>query len=267
FATQEKDGLLIYNGRFNGEHDFIALEIVNSQIKFSFCLGSNETTSVTTNIKGGVSNGEWTTVKVEYVTRVATISVGEDCDPEIAINFQDKLGPYSCAVRVKQTLADVCNNPIKECNRLLDLTGPLQVGGMPVMPSSGQVDNQDFIGCISDLYIDHKLVDLDSPIADHSTSLGCPPKELMCQSAPCKNGGTCREGWNTFLCDCVERTGGKDCSQTIEMSRTLKGNAYLTYSNPSIIRYPWFNGVAFRTRSTSGVIMQIMLNSGDVTIQ
>ncbi|KAI8745631.1 protocadherin wing polarity protein stan, partial [Biomphalaria glabrata] len=188
FATQEKDGLLVYNGRFNGEHDFIALEIVNSQIKFSFCLGSNETTSVTTNIKGGVSNGEWTTVKVEYVTRVATISVGENCDPEIAINFQDKLGPYSCAVRVKQTLADVCNNPIKECNRLLDLTGPLQVGGMPVMPSSGQVDNQDFIGCISDLYIDHKLVDLDSPIADHSTSLGCPPKELMCQSAPCKNG-------------------------------------------------------------------------------
>lgn len=45
--------------------------------------------------------------------------------------------------------------------RFLDLTGPLQVGGLPNIPSSFQVKNKDFVGCISDLYIDYKFVDLN----------------------------------------------------------------------------------------------------------
>lgn len=39
FATKEPNGLLIYNGRFNEKHDFIAMEIINEQIQLTFSAG------------------------------------------------------------------------------------------------------------------------------------------------------------------------------------------------------------------------------------
>ena len=69
FSTQLKNGLLFYNGRFNEKHDFIALEIIDRQLRFSFNLGDN-VTSVTSNVEGGVSNGAWQHVTVEYLNRV-----------------------------------------------------------------------------------------------------------------------------------------------------------------------------------------------------
>lgn len=39
FATREKNALLLYNGRFNEKHDFIALEIMNEQIQLTFSAG------------------------------------------------------------------------------------------------------------------------------------------------------------------------------------------------------------------------------------
>lgn len=41
---------------------------------------------------------------------------------------------------------------------------------------------------------------------------GCSAKVTFCKSNPCQNGGTCRVGWETFLCDCPLGYGGKDCS-------------------------------------------------------
>lgn len=45
----------------------------------------------------------------------------------------------------------------------MDLTGPLQIGGLPILPDSTsfQVKSKDFIGCIADVYIDYKLLDLN----------------------------------------------------------------------------------------------------------
>ena len=39
FATHERDGLLLYNGRYNEQHDFISLEIIDGVLQFSFSLG------------------------------------------------------------------------------------------------------------------------------------------------------------------------------------------------------------------------------------
>ncbi|NWI69933.1 CELR2 protein, partial [Todus mexicanus] len=40
FATKERDGLLLYNGRFNERHDFVALEIVSEQVQLTFSAGT-----------------------------------------------------------------------------------------------------------------------------------------------------------------------------------------------------------------------------------
>lgn len=45
FATREPNGLLLYNGRFNEKHDFIAMEIINEQIQLTFSAGGREFSS------------------------------------------------------------------------------------------------------------------------------------------------------------------------------------------------------------------------------
>ena len=41
FATIQKSGLLLYNGRYNGKHDFISLAIENEGVKFMFSTGGD----------------------------------------------------------------------------------------------------------------------------------------------------------------------------------------------------------------------------------
>jgi hypothetical protein len=64
--------LLLYNGRYNEKHDFIALEIVGGAIRFSFSLGSNVTTTVAS-LPGRVSDGDWHSVTVHYFNKVREI--------------------------------------------------------------------------------------------------------------------------------------------------------------------------------------------------
>lgn len=68
FATQQRNGLLFYNGRYNEKFDFIALEIVNSTVRFSFSLGSANVSHVHTGKI--VSDGLWHTVEVQYFNKV-----------------------------------------------------------------------------------------------------------------------------------------------------------------------------------------------------
>ncbi|XP_041348330.1 cadherin EGF LAG seven-pass G-type receptor 2-like isoform X2 [Gigantopelta aegis] len=269
FATQEPNGLLFYNGRFNELHDFMALEIIDGQIQFSFSLGGS-TIQVHPYVKGGVNDGQWKMVRVNYHSREATVTVGEDCDSLISIKFGSHIGNYTCAARQIHVLPDRCANPSNQCQRLFDLTGPFQIGGLPKLPTTFQIENKDYVGCIRNVYIDRKLLDLASPVSfsGSGTQPGCPAKKKECLSLQC-NSGSCREGWNSFVCDCPEGTGGKDCSQVISKSWRLRGNGYLHYKDLTVpaVRFIWYNGLAFRTRQAEGTLMQIILDVGEVVIK
>ncbi|CAH1784160.1 unnamed protein product [Owenia fusiformis] len=265
FATQSKYGLLFYNGRYNGRHDFIALEIIGGQVQFAFSLGS-EMTRVKTNIKGGVNTGEWTDVSVSYLNKTVTLSVGADCDTEISLKYGDQLGNYSCAARATQTLDDVCKNPTKLCHRFLDLTGPLHIGAVPNAPTDFQVLSVDYEGCMRDLYIDNKFVSFDDYVWNTGTQKGCPSKRSFCAENPCKNGGICKDVWGTYVCECKSRYGGKDCTQEISEALQLD-ESFIAYDNPAVPvisqNLVWYNGLSFRTWQTSGLLMQIQLGNGD----
>lgn len=71
--TRESSGLLLYNGRFNHEHDYLALEIVDGQVQVNFSTGQDYTV-VDPYIKGGVDDGNWHTVLVEYHNKVSVYS-------------------------------------------------------------------------------------------------------------------------------------------------------------------------------------------------
>lgn len=60
---------MLYNGRYNDKHDFIAMEIIDSQLVVSFSLGAN-ISKVSAQIPGGVSDGQWHEAELEYLNRV-----------------------------------------------------------------------------------------------------------------------------------------------------------------------------------------------------
>ncbi|CAB1418944.1 unnamed protein product [Pleuronectes platessa] len=83
FATKEQNGLLLYNGRFNEKHDFIAMEIINEQIQLTFSAGETKTT-VSPHILGGVSDGLWHVVDVHYYNKYVPTQDQHSMYPTVA---------------------------------------------------------------------------------------------------------------------------------------------------------------------------------------
>ncbi|XP_010583070.1 PREDICTED: cadherin EGF LAG seven-pass G-type receptor 2, partial [Haliaeetus leucocephalus] len=176
FATKERDGLLLYNGRFNEKHDFVALEIVGEQVQLTFSAGET-TTTVSPFVPGGVSDGQWHRVQLHYYNKpvlgrsglpqgpseqkVAVVTV-DDCDTGMALRFGPVLGNYSCAAQGTQSGS----------KKSLDLTGPLLLGGVPTLPESFPIRSRQFVGCMRHLHIDQRPVDMAAFIANNGTLPG-----------------------------------------------------------------------------------------------
>ncbi|EMP25868.1 Cadherin EGF LAG seven-pass G-type receptor 2 [Chelonia mydas] len=68
FATKERNGLLLYNGRFNEKHDFVALEIIHEQIQLTFSAGCSAKKNVCDSTpchNGGTCVNQWDTFSCE----------------------------------------------------------------------------------------------------------------------------------------------------------------------------------------------------------
>nr|XP_015208138.1 PREDICTED: cadherin EGF LAG seven-pass G-type receptor 1 isoform X2 [Lepisosteus oculatus] len=288
FATRERNALLLYNGRFNEKHDFIALEIIDEQVQLTFSAGEAKTT-VAPFVPGGVSDGQWHSIQLHYYNKdslhlldssgvlhvpiytawlelkhkepnigrlgiphgpsgekVAVVAV-DDCDIAMAVRFGSHIGNYSCAAQGTQT------GPKKS----LDLTGPLLLGGVPNLPEDFPVRNREFVGCMRNLTIDSKPIDMASFIANNGTTAGCTAKKNFCSPNLCQNGGTCINKWNTYGCECPLYYGGKNCEQAMPSPQYFEGHSMVSWSEPDItIAIPWYIGLMFRTRQSSGMLMQ-----------
>jgi len=86
-----------------------------------------------------------------------------------------------------------CRDVTETCHRFLDLTGPFQLGGLSLEHHlAGRhrlIQPHSFVGCIRDLYIDGRLIDLASYVWNNGTVEGCAEKAKFCQSSPCQNSG------------------------------------------------------------------------------
>uniref|UniRef100_A0A8C1NNH8 Cadherin, EGF LAG seven-pass G-type receptor 2 n=1 Tax=Cyprinus carpio TaxID=7962 RepID=A0A8C1NNH8_CYPCA len=257
FATREPDGLLLYNGRFNQKHDFIALEIVNEQIQLTFSAGETKTT-VSPFIAGGVSDGRWHTAHVHYYNKPVLNHAGlpqgpsdqkvvvvmvDDCDSSMALRFGHVIGNYSCSAQGSQSGS----------KKSLDLTGPLLLGGVPKLPEEFPVRSRQFIGCMKDLRIDQRHIDMAGFIANNGTLAGCSAKRHFCSTNPCLNGGSCVNLWGLFRCDCPLGFGGRNL-----MPNPLRfhGNGLLSWRDlVAMVTVPWHLEFMFRTRQPTCVMM------------
>lgn len=264
FATMRDNGLLLYNGRYNDENDFIALEIINGRVTFSFSLGER-IESVMVDQHKKVSDGNWHTVEVNYFNRTVQLSI-DNCDTALAYS---NLGQsWNCANRTTLVLERRCASLTESCHRFLDLTGPLQLGGLPKIATQFQIHSHDFIGCIKDVYLDHRYVDLNSYIADNGTIAGCPQKSASCSSEPCFNGGTCREGWGEgWQCECLDGFSGNACQETVALPWRFNGDGILSF-NPLLrpIQLPWLTALTIRTRQKDAFLMQIQIGQNSSAV-
>uniref|UniRef100_A0A8C6JQ68 Uncharacterized protein n=1 Tax=Melopsittacus undulatus TaxID=13146 RepID=A0A8C6JQ68_MELUD len=266
FSTVEPSGLLLYNGRLNERHDFLAVEIIQGQVQLKYSTGESSTV-VRPYLPGGVSDGQWHTLQLRYYNKPRVSALGvvqgpskdkvaivtvDECDASVALQFGSEIGNYSCAAEGVQTSS----------KKSLDLTGPLLLGGVPNLPENFPVTHRDFVGCMRDLYIDSKRIDLASYIANNGTAAGCHAKHTFCDSSPCKNGGTCSVSWGTFSCLCPVGFGGKDCRyrecMAMHHAHYFQGNSVLTWDFKTDVKIsvPWYLGLAFRTRQLDGVLLQ-----------
>uniref|UniRef100_A0A2K5JYT5 Cadherin EGF LAG seven-pass G-type receptor 2 n=1 Tax=Colobus angolensis palliatus TaxID=336983 RepID=A0A2K5JYT5_COLAP len=276
FATKERDGLLLYNGRFNEKHDFVALEVIQEQVQLTFSAGES-TTTVSPFVPGGVSDGQWHTVQLKYYNKpllgqtglpqgpseqkVAVVTV-DGCDTGVALRFGSVLGNYSCAAQGTQGGS----------KKSLDLTGPLLLGGVPDLPESFPVRMRHFVGCMRNLQVDSRRIDMADFIANNGSQRPlsrCPAKKNVCDSNTCHNGGTCVNQWDAFSCECPLGFGGKSCAQEMANPQHFLGSSLVAWHGLSLpISQPWHLNLMFRTRQADGVLLQaITRGRSTITLQ
>ncbi|XP_077966243.1 cadherin EGF LAG seven-pass G-type receptor 2-like [Styela clava] len=275
FATRERNGLLLYNGRFNHQHDYLSLEIVEGQVQLNFSTGQHFTV-VSPFIEGGVNDGHWHTVLIEYHNKperevlgpghtgpsnikVVTVTVDpERCDPAVSLKWHASLGNYTCSKTAEQG----------GTKSSLDLTTPLLIGGVPKLPEAYQVRSRYFVGCLRDIEIDHRRIDMYNYVANHGSQPGCSALRNHCQDNPCFKG-SCENSWGTFKCNCPADHGGKRCERIQPVDR-FNGVGCLKHQQvgvlPSPMSQPWKHYLSVRTTQTNGAVLHIKI-AGDVEIK
>ncbi|KAF7495378.1 Cadherin EGF LAG seven-pass G-type receptor 1 [Sarcoptes scabiei] len=264
FATRQPNGLLLYNGRYNEQHDFIGLELINGRVYFSYSLGGINRAQVSVGHR--LNDGNWHQIEVNYVNRSATLKL-DNCD-EAFLSAVDRydLGPkFACANRTTLILENRCSDRMQTCFRFLDLTGPLQIGGLPPLPTEFQVENIDFNGCISDLQIDHSPVDFNIFVANNGTMIGCAAKQHFCMPNSCNEHGKCENSWNGYICRCDDGFTGQDCLEKTDAIRHFKGDGFLMFSpNLQPLSYPWLVSFDIKTVARNALVLAIQLGQSSM---
>ncbi|XP_077901838.1 neurexin-2-beta isoform X23 [Ictidomys tridecemlineatus] len=229
FRTTEPNGLLLFSqgrrpGTGAGGHssaqraDYFAMELLDGYLYLLLDMGSGGIKLRASSRK--VNDGEWCHVDFQRDGRKGSISVNSRSTPFLATGDSE----------------------------ILDLESELYLGGLP---EGGRVDlplppevwtaalRAGYVGCVRDLFIDGRSRDLRG-LAEAQGAVGVVPfcsRETLkqCASAPCRNGGLCREGWNRFVCDCIG-TGflGRVCEREATVL-SYDGSMYMKITLPNAV--------------------------------
>ncbi|XP_039517343.1 neurexin 1a isoform X22 [Pimephales promelas] len=251
FRTTEPNGLLLFShGKPKPQQqkdpkspktlkvDFFAIEMLDGHLYLLLDMGSGTTKTRAVNKK--VNDGEWYHVDFQRDGRSGTISVNSIRTPYNAPGESE----------------------------ILDLDDILYLGGLPedraglIFPTEvwTALLNYGYVGCVRDLFMDGQSKDIRR-IAEAQRAVGVkpscskePPKQ--CLSNPCLNSGTCREGWNRYVCDC-SGTGylGRSCERDATIL-SYDGSKFMKIQLPVVMHTEAEDvSLRFRSQRAYGVLM------------
>ncbi|XP_014748889.1 PREDICTED: neurexin-2-like [Sturnus vulgaris] len=230
FRTTEPNGVLLFGqgpprdppaapprGPPPPPPDFLALELLDGHLYLLLGMGAAGLRLRASARK--VTDGEWCHVDVQRDGRKGSVSVNSRSTPFLASGDRD----------------------------VLDVGAELYLGGLPEGRPGPPAPPElwaaglrlGFVGCVRDLFVDGRSRDVRALLGAGGSGgtpgvaplcARDPPR--LCASAPCRNGGTCREGWNRFVCDC-RGTGylGPRC-ETEAAVLSYDGSMYLKVQVP-----------------------------------
>ncbi|XP_045102495.1 agrin-like isoform X4 [Portunus trituberculatus] len=210
FLTRSPDGVLLYNGQMGGGGDFIALNLRNGHVEFSYNLGSGLATLVF-RLKSPtrIPLNTWHVVRVRRKKRRGILRVNR------GHRVMGKSGP-----RLKE----------------LNLNQPLYLGGLEnyttAHPDSGVTMGLN--GAIQRLLVNSEVYDNLDERATGGRGVRRyrgPP----CQMNPCENGGVCHPFRNRFLCKCLAPYTGKFCEKRVDEERMMKP---VSFDGQTFLRFP-----------------------------
>ncbi|XP_069750383.1 neurexin-2-like isoform X5 [Narcine bancroftii] len=228
FCTTEPNGLLLFShgrpqlpkeGRRERlqKVDYFAMELLDGFLFLLLDMGSGAIKVRATNKK--VNDGEWCHVDFQRDGRSGSISVNSRHLPFMANGESE----------------------------ILDLDSAMYLGGLPdhkldlLLPPELWTAflNYGYVGCVRDLFIDGQSRDVRR-LAELQNAGGvsgfCSRETLkQCSASPCRNGGSCREGWNRYICDCTG-TGffGRNC-ETEGTVLSYDGSMYMKVMMPLVM--------------------------------
>uniref|UniRef100_A0A8C5FNI2 FAT atypical cadherin 4 n=1 Tax=Gadus morhua TaxID=8049 RepID=A0A8C5FNI2_GADMO len=272
FATLMDNALLMYNhdNQTGDKAEFLALEIFEGRMRFSFNLGSG-TYKLKTAIR--VSDGQFHTVIARRAGMAASLTVD--------LCGEDQEAGY-CAV----------SNVAVHTDWILDVQpNRLSVGGVrllePLLHRRGQVTSHDFVGCIMEFAVNGRPLEPNQALASRGVLDRCPRLEGACTVSPCRHGGTCIDRWSWQQCQCVDGFTGTHCEKyvTADTALSLDGTGRLDYSlkqgpkRDLLLRQtlqgsvtsdptrPSSLEVKFRTRSKTGTLLHVQEASNYTTLK
>ncbi|KAM4834271.1 protocadherin Fat 4 [Thomomys bottae] len=271
FATIKSHALLLYNyDNQTGERaEFLALEIAEERLRFSYNLGSG-TYKLTTMKK--VSDGQFHTVIARRAGMAASLTVD------------------SCSENQEPGYCTVSNVAVSDDWTLDVQPNRMTVGGLrslePILQRPGHVESHDFVGCIMEFAVNGRPLEPSQALAAHGLLDQCPRLEGACARTPCQHGGTCVDHWSWQQCRCREGLAGKYCEKSItpDTALSLEGKGRLDYhmsqneKREYLLRQSLRGGpaepygvtsleVKFRTRSENGILIHIQESSNYTTVK
>ncbi|KAL3880062.1 hypothetical protein ACJMK2_032333 [Sinanodonta woodiana] len=243
FASIKKYSLLLYNpSSIEGSTEFLALEIVNGFVRFSFALGYEEPTRLTIPID--VTTGSWFRVRVDRNRSISKVRVSA-CPTNQATCDDCQVGS-SCYAEGLQS-----------SDEKLDLGNQtLTIGGIKnttMLSHSGQISSHDFVGCIRYFYINGLDKIKQEAISDSGIKNVCPRSQptSLCDQVQCKNEGICIDGWSAARCKCPTKYTGTQCEEKVEPFGFAPGGFILIQPKESFHRDQLVGIPSRKKRSTS----------------
>ncbi|XP_065342592.1 cadherin-related tumor suppressor [Cloeon dipterum] len=219
FATAKRDALLVYNygAQTGGRSDFVALQIVNGTVTFSY--GGARTAVTTISTGGTVSDGNWYKVTATRNGRVVSLAVascsehGESCNeckPGDTTCYADDVGPAGT----------------------LNFNGhPMLLGGLgsaePLLERLGQLHSDDFVGCVHSMAVNGRQLNLSNPLSSSGVDKTCSRSRGSCgvpDRDPCGGLGVCLARWpSPAMCRCPGGLLAPNCDAALASVHLYEG--------------------------------------------